>query len=84
VGGHTTIGPEEADFIIERLQPTLIIPMHYRTEFLKDFPDADQFAAVDDFTVGKTNVLRPRQSSVQVVPAPQEPTAIMVLEPQPE
>ena len=84
VGGHTTIGPEEADFIVETLRPTLVIPMHYRTEFLKDFPDADQFTTVDDFTVGRTNVLRPRQNSVQVVPGPQEPTAIMVLEPQPE
>ena len=84
VGGHTTVGPEEADVIVESLRPTLVIPMHYRTDFLKDFPDADQFTAVDDFTVGKTNVLRPRQNSVQVVPGPQEPTAIMVLEPQPE
>jgi L-ascorbate metabolism protein UlaG (beta-lactamase superfamily) len=84
VGGHTTIGPAEADAIIEELRPTLVIPMHYRTEFLKDFPDADQFAAVDDFTLGKTNVLRPRQNSVRVVPGPQEPTAIMVLEPLPE
>jgi L-ascorbate metabolism protein UlaG (beta-lactamase superfamily) len=84
VGGHTTIGPNEAEVIVEDLRPTLVIPMHYRTEFLKDFPDADQFAAVDDFTVGKTNVLRPRQSSVDVAPGPQEPTAIMVLEPQPE
>lgn len=84
VGGHTTIGPEEADFIVESLRPTLVIPMHYRTEFLKAFPDADQLAAVDDFTIGKTNVLRPRQNSVQVVPGPQEPTAIMILEPQPE
>jgi L-ascorbate metabolism protein UlaG (beta-lactamase superfamily) len=84
VGGHTTVGPEEADAIVETLRPTLAIPMHYRTEFLKDFPDADQFATVDDFAMGKTNVLRPRQNSVQVVPGPQEPTAIMVLEPQPE
>ncbi len=84
VGGHITIGSEEADAIIESLAPTLVIPMHYRTEFLKDLPDADQMAMVDDFTVGKTNVLRPRQNSVQVVPGPQEPTAVMVLEPQPE
>lgn len=84
VGGHFTIGPQEADAIIEGIRPTLVIPMHYRTEFLSEFPDADELAAVDDFTAGKVNVLRPRQSSVDVVPGPQEPTAIMVLEPQPE
>lgn len=84
VGGHTTIGPREADAVIENLRPTLVIPMHFRTDFLHDFPDADQFAMVDDFTAGKINVLRPRQSSVVVAAGPQEPTAIMVLEPQPE
>ena len=84
VGGHTTIGPREADAVIENLRPTLVIPMHFRTDFLHDFADADQFAMVDDFTAGKINVLRPRQSSVVVAAGPQEPTAIMVLEPQPE
>lgn len=84
VGGHTTIGPLEADVVIEDLQPTLVIPMHYRTDFLHDFPDADEFATVDDFTAGKVNVLRPRESTVLVAAGPQEPTAIMVLEPQPE
>jgi L-ascorbate metabolism protein UlaG (beta-lactamase superfamily) len=84
VGGHFTIGPEEAGIIVENLRPTLVIPMHHRTEFLTDFPDADELATVDDFTIGKTNVLRPRQNSIQVAPGPQEPTAIMVLEPQPE
>jgi L-ascorbate metabolism protein UlaG (beta-lactamase superfamily) len=84
VGGHFTVGPDEATEIIDILRPTLVIPMHYRTDFLRDFPDADQLAMVDDFTVGKTNVLRPRRNSVDVAPGPQEPTAIMVLEPQPE
>ena len=38
VGGLTTIGPEEADVIVEGLRPTLVIPMHYRTEFLQGLP----------------------------------------------
>lgn len=84
VGGHFTIGPQEADLSIEELTPSLVIPMHYRTDFLHDLPDADELATVDDFTAGKRNVLRPRRSDVLVVAGPLEPTAIMVLEPQPE
>jgi len=83
VGGHFTIGPEEADALIEELRPTLVIPMHYRTEFLSNVPDADQLAIVDDFSAGKVNVQRPRQSSVDLT-AGSVPEGILVLEPQPE
>jgi len=83
VGGHFTIGPAEADAVVETLRATLTIPMHYRTEFLSNLPDADQLAIVDDFSAGKVNVQRPRQSSVDLA-AGSVPEGILVLEPQPE
>jgi L-ascorbate metabolism protein UlaG (beta-lactamase superfamily) len=44
VGGHFTIGPEEAVGVIEALSPSIVIPMHFKTEAL-DFP----VGPVDDF-----------------------------------
>ncbi len=51
VGGYFTIDAEEAGQISERLQPKIIIPMHFKTEKL-DFPIAD----VNDFIKRKNNV----------------------------
>jgi L-ascorbate metabolism protein UlaG (beta-lactamase superfamily) len=31
VGGHFTIGPEQAEQVVRQLNPSLVIPMHYRT-----------------------------------------------------
>jgi L-ascorbate metabolism protein UlaG (beta-lactamase superfamily) len=82
-GGHFTIGPEEADQVVDTLHPTLVIPMHYRTDFLHNLPDADELATVDGFTAGKVEVQRPRQSTV-TLEAGAIPTGVLVLEPQPE
>lgn len=35
VGGIYTIGPEEAISLIEAVQPAVVIPMHYKTAYLK-------------------------------------------------
>ena len=51
VGGYYTIDAGEAGQICERLQPKIIIPMHFKTEKL-DFPIAD----INDFIKGKSNV----------------------------
>lgn len=32
VGGHYTVGPEEAKAIVDALSPRVVIPMHYRSE----------------------------------------------------
>lgn len=37
VGGTYTIGPDKAAVIIDKINPSIIIPMHYKTERL-DFP----------------------------------------------
>ncbi len=44
VGGHFTIGPEEAFQVVQVLQPKIVLPMHYKTSYL-DFP----IKGVDDF-----------------------------------
>ncbi|MHC4777507.1 MAG: MBL fold metallo-hydrolase [Planctomycetota bacterium] len=44
VGGHFTIGAEEAKEVIELLFPKVVIPMHFKTSKV-DFP----IAGVDDF-----------------------------------
>lgn len=44
VGGHFTIGPKEALGVIKALKPSIVIPMHYKTDVLS-FP----IAPVEDF-----------------------------------
>ena len=51
VGGHFTIDAAEASTVISQLKPSLVIPMHFKTEVL-DFP----IAKVEDFTRGQKTV----------------------------
>jgi L-ascorbate metabolism protein UlaG (beta-lactamase superfamily) len=44
VGGHFTIGAEEAFQVVQVLKPKIVLPMHYKTKYL-DFP----IRSVDDF-----------------------------------
>ena len=32
VGGHFTVGPQEAMDIVKAIQPRVVIPMHYRSD----------------------------------------------------
>jgi len=43
VGAGPTIGPEQAELIVERLQPRWIVPMHYRTPRIGFLDTADGF-----------------------------------------
>jgi len=61
VGGHFTIGPEEAWKVIDLLNPKIVVPMHYKTEVL-DFP----IKPVDDFIRGRENVKIFDKSEVEV------------------
>ena len=51
VGGHFTIDAQGATRAIDQLQPSVVIPMHYKTPKV-DFP----IGPVDDFLAGKQNV----------------------------
>jgi L-ascorbate metabolism protein UlaG (beta-lactamase superfamily) len=43
VGAGPTIGPEQAEVIVERLGPRWVVPMHYRTERVNFLEPADGF-----------------------------------------
>ena len=54
VGGNYTIDASVATETYGKLNPRIIIPMHFNNERCKDFP----VAGVDDFLQGKDNVTR--------------------------
>lgn len=37
VGGFFTIEPEDAKILIEKMRPKIVIPMHYKTNYVKDW-----------------------------------------------
>jgi len=47
VGGKYTIGPKRALEIIEKIEPLIVIPMHYRTD--KHSSTFDELSTVDEF-----------------------------------
>ena len=74
VGGYFTIDASVAQDTVNKLNPKLVIPMHYKTESV-DFP----IATADGFLEGKTNVKRVGASEVEVTALP-EAQEIWVLE----
>ncbi|MBI2844389.1 MAG: MBL fold metallo-hydrolase [Armatimonadetes bacterium] len=61
VGGHFTIGPQEAWKVAEQLAAKIVIPMHFKTDKV-DFP----IAGVDEFLDGKPNVTRLDSSTLEL------------------
>jgi len=49
VGGHYTIGPAEADQVIDQLKPKVVIPMHFKTNVNASSP----IGTLDDYLRGK-------------------------------
>jgi L-ascorbate metabolism protein UlaG (beta-lactamase superfamily) len=64
VGGYYTIGPREADVVVDQLRPRVVVPMHYKTDVNADWP----IGPVDDFLRGKARVRR-RERTVTITPA---------------
>jgi L-ascorbate metabolism protein UlaG (beta-lactamase superfamily) len=54
IGGHFTIGPEQAESVIGQVKPRIVIPMHYKTAVNADWP----IGTVEDFVRGKPRVKR--------------------------
>ena len=77
VGGFFTIDAKVASEVCDRLNPRVIIPMHYKNEKL-DFP----ISGVDDFLVGKGSVrkLDSSEAEFKAGALPAE-TEIVVLKP---
>ena len=61
-GGYYTIGPEEADQVIEQLSPRVVIPMHYRTREISGWPLQD----LDAFLQDKDNIKHSGEKTVSV------------------
>ena len=79
VGGGPTIGPEVAAVIVERLKPTITVPMHYNMG-IPGMPEFfNRLNHVGDFLKGKTNVKKLESRSFEVTKAklPKEPTIIV-------
>lgn len=62
VGGFYTIGPAEADQVVELLAPSIVIPMHFKTAANAEWP----IAGVDDFLRGKRSIKRIGGSTARV------------------
>lgn len=80
VGGVYTIGPVEAAKVVTELEPSIVIPMHYKTPLLTGDAFAD-LKGVDDFIkeLGVEQVERTDKLSVTKVSLPEE-MRVVVLE----
>lgn len=58
VGGKYTIGAKEASQIISRIEPRIVIPMHYKIEGLKFYDDIEPI----DIFLKEVGVSNPEQS----------------------
>ncbi len=72
IGGTFTIGYEEANYILEKLQPAIFIPMHFNTPKI-DF-DID---GVDEFINGRDNVAREDVLAVSRDSLPSSPRIVV-------
>ncbi len=59
IGGHFTVGPQQADAVIGQVKPRIVIPMHYKTSVNADWP----IGTVEDFIRGKPRVKRLSKSA---------------------
>ena len=76
VGGFFTIGPEQAKEMVSRLNPKVVIPMHFR----KGNFGYDEIGTVDAFLNGNENVVICEGSSLEL--SRNQKSAIVVLTPQ--
>jgi L-ascorbate metabolism protein UlaG (beta-lactamase superfamily) len=66
VGGFFTIGPETATLVCEKLNPKIIMPMHYRMPGLRARLMFGFLRPIDDFLKKKNNVERIGEPSVSM------------------
>jgi L-ascorbate metabolism protein UlaG (beta-lactamase superfamily) len=71
VGGYFTLDPSRLDQVITALEPRIVVPMHYKTNFTPDLP----IRGVDEFLKGRKNVKRVGSSSFEITreSLPQKP-----------
>jgi L-ascorbate metabolism protein UlaG (beta-lactamase superfamily) len=79
VGAGPTIGAAGAAAVVERLAPSWVVPMHYRTEKIGFLEPVDEFAA----SFGDERIHRAGDSSVELadVPAAESGPVLVLLDP---
>ncbi len=73
VGGTFTIDPREADIVIEQLKPSIIVPMHYKTDAVT-LP----IGPLSEFLKNKTEVERQRVLIVDKERLPEAPKVVVL------
>ena len=77
VGGHSTIGAKEATELVNKIEPRIVIPMHYKMEGLKfDLDPVDKFLK----EMGATKAETMPKLKVDKKDLPQEETRVILLE----
>lgn len=73
VGGHYTVGPQEAQAIADALSPKVVIPMHYRSaEF-----GFDVIGPVEDYLALCGKWARYEHDAIEIVPGMEPHTAVL-------
>lgn len=80
VGGVSTVGPSEADEVVTKLEPLIVLPMHYKDKGINE-KVFQEFAAIDKFLseMGAEQAEKLDKLSVTKDKLPDE-TKIIVLE----
>jgi len=73
VGGFFTIGPKEAQDLIQALKPRIVVPMHYRSDTF----GYDVLATVEDFLALRNDVVRYEENWIQITPETKGQTAVL-------
>jgi L-ascorbate metabolism protein UlaG (beta-lactamase superfamily) len=75
VGGTYTITATEAGKVVDAIKPSIILPMHYKTEKV-----ALPLTPVEDFTKGKKRVRKVGASEIEVAHGslPEEPEIVLL------
>ena len=82
VGGFYTIGPDEAGDIVSKIEPSVVIPMHYKTDVGFNKEIMDKLAPVSEFiqAIGISNVEPVTKYSIKK-PDIGEEMSVVVMEP---
>lgn len=73
VGGFYTIGPKEAQELIQALNPRIVVPMHYRSDTF----GYDVLATVEDFLALRNDAVRYEENWIQITPETKGQTAVL-------
>lgn len=76
VGGKVTIGSAEAAELIRQIEPSLVLPMHYKTSGLKE--SFDDLAPVEEF-LSKMGVETPEKTDKLVVSKDKLPEEMKII-----